>query len=357
MPRMANLQPRAITLGVVAGLAMLLVTPGAAPAQQATPEAAVQAALAALAPGYSARFTRTGGSELGGEVRFLSATSYALRVEDDRGSRIEYVFLDPDLYLRRSAALPGESDWTRQLWHPDAPLRGVDGIHPRLPLELLRAARDLRDVGLDPVTGDRRLDGTVSYWAAFKASYEDGISALDTPTVAATRWPLSIWLTPAGGVRLIELTFPEDNQLEVAPGVLSYAFDAVPPVLAAPAAADDIPSSLQVRPTRDGRRAALPLAESGSGATIRSSPFRSATGTFGIRLDPSVSGLDYSIWRIKRDRQLVATVGRVVGSSPVAVIPVTLPPGEYVVEVTLPEAADWSITIEDTEVDLNTAPS
>ena len=314
-------------------------------AQPREPADAVTAAVASLeARGYVARFTWVAGAVNRGEMRYRSPLAYGLRVEDETGVALEYLFLDPVLYDRRRTS--GDADWSgwrRRDWHPDLPIPGLTPYHPRLPLELLRAVRDLRaaEDGAPVV-----LEGRVSYAEAIAASYEEHLSGPARAGAGSAPLPLTIRLDGAGEVSQLVLRLIPPPSDPTPPSVLTYDFlPDEPPTLQEPSEAEEAEPWPFLRPGPARPSEALPLTLSGRGAAIESPPFRSPTGAFTAHVEPSPGEMQYRLWRIKRGRQLLAGFGASIGgarfTSPLGV----LPPGEYVLELILPEAVDWTVTI------------
>jgi hypothetical protein len=323
-------------------------------AQGPTPSEAVSAAVGALEQdGYIATFTLAGEGNAHGEVRFQSPTAYSLLFEDEFGAGLEYILLDSSLYSRYRQAGREWDVWERREWHPDAPILELASLHPRLPLEMLRLVEDLRDTGAADTAGTQRreIEGIVSYTAAFFASYEDvPVSAEQRQAIETTRWPLRIDLDPASG-RVEQLTLEVGTGVgaSAAPGTIIYGFTQTPPALTAPADAIERESTLALRPAPAEAVQALPLALEGRSDVILSAPFRTESGSVLVHLDPVLPDVQYRIWRIKRGSQLPAGFGAASGAGPDAegplTIPLTLAPGEYVVEIVLPEEVEWKLTI------------
>lgn len=331
----------------------MVAAPGGAivESQATTPTAAVQSAVAALERGYTAAFARNGGASNQGEARYESPSRYSLLVVEQSGAGVEYIVLDPDLYLRRTLAdeQGGWTEWTRQLWHPDAPVNSVEGLHPRMPMELLAKMVNPRDAGAGSVNGRpaRRIEGETSFLGAFLAAYSDSPNVYQD-RLARELWPLHVWLDATTGAPLrIEALFEEGNALGFVPGSLEYTFepDGAPVRLQAPQQSREVESNLRVRPLRDAPVANVPIEMQGSGTLISTPRFVSPTGSFTIEVEPAVSRMEYQVWRVKRGRQLIASYGSVLGRDAIASLPVNLAPGEYVVDVILPEDATWTLRI------------
>lgn len=338
-------------------LALVLVLAGVhSGAAQAPPAAeVVRAAVAALErDGYVARFRWDGSNPVTGEVRYETPLSYGMFIRDEHsGDAIEYLLIDPALYSRVYPA--GEdtpSEWIVRAWHPDAPIFGLTGYPPRLPLELLRAARSLTDSGEDTVDGRtlRRIEGMTSYFAALTASYNDVPAPTERQqTLAAASVPLIVWLDPADG-RVVQVALVISPEVMMLPaGTLTYAFETLsaPLTLDPPADAREVESTLLVRPGPAQPAQLLPITVSGSGRVITAPPFITEGGLFRVTLTPTISDLQYQLWRVKRDRLLIAGFGALTGPGGSATIPFALQPGEYVFEVQLPEPTDWTLTIEE----------
>jgi hypothetical protein len=355
----AEIVRRWVGLGLallVAGLSSVLWDGAAAAAAQPMPaDAAVRAVVERLATdGYVAEFDWAGTNPLHGEVRFGSPLAYGMRVtEEETDTTVEYLLVDPDLYSRTFPSgeeLP--TPWVRRVWHPDAPIEGLTGYPPGLPLELLRHARDLTDTEVE--TADvrrlRRIEGRTSYFAALIASYNDVPAPTERQqTLAATLVPLRVWLDEASSaVTRMEMTIPPEAA-GLPLGTLAYDFreaDAAQ-ALEPPADAREVESGLLLRPGPTAAAEPLPIALSGSGRLIAPPPFVTTGGIFRITLTPTSSDLQYQLWRVKRGRQLIAGLGTLVGPGGSVTIPFVLQPGEYVFEVQLPEAADWVLMIEE----------
>jgi hypothetical protein len=355
--------PRRLVPALIVALAVVLLA-GRAPglpalAQPRTPEAVLAAALASLeSHGYVVRFTGEAANAYDGEMRYQSPLAYSLLVEDDSGGAFEYVFLEPVLYTRRRSAEDGAwSGWQQRQWHPDLPIPGLIQYHPRLPLELLRAARDLRAV--DDGAAATTIEGRVSYLDALAASYEDQLAGPVRSVTATATLPLTVHLDAAGAIAqmALHLTLPMADQTP--PSVLTFEFvpDAVPS-LAAPAKAEEAEPYPFLRPGPSEPVQSLPLTVHGEGTEVQSAPFIVETGSFTARLEPAVPSVQYRIWRVKRGRQLLAGVGAIAGiagmesPSTLALPTRDLPPGEYVLELTLPEPISWTLTIEDVPADM-----
>ena len=339
-----------VARALVLGLAVAVLSVGEwgspAAAQPPGPAEAVASAVASLeAGGYVARFTWEGDALNWGEVRYQSPLTYGLRLEDDTGAALEAVFLDPVLYDRRRPAGAAEwSGWRRRDWHPDLPIPGLTPYHPRLALELLRAVREPRPAE----DGERPgvLEGQVSYAEAIAASYEEQLSATLRAAAGSTLLPLTIHLDAAGQVSQIVLRLIPSPSDPTPASVLTYDF--VPdelPALQAPFEAEEAEPWPFLRAGPEQAVEALPLTLSGQGATIQSPPFLSTTGAFTADVEPSLGEMQYRLWRVKRGRQLLAGFGVSVGGARFASPPGALPPGEYVLELILPAAVDWSVTI------------
>ena len=320
-------------------------------AQPAPPGDAVAAAVAALEPGYVARFAWSGGRTTFGEVRYLSPVAYSLLLEDERGAGLEYVMLDPVLYNRtRAAGDDAWEPWLQREWHADAPVNEVMEYHPRLPLELLRAARDLRDTDPSDASPLRRIDGSVNFLAALTASYDEALAPPFAATAEGSVWPLAIWLGPSDGrVVRLQLTVPASPEQADRASVLEYTFQTGEPLLTTPSEAREVESALRVRPAPEAAPESLPLTVRGSGSLAVSPPFVTASGSFMATLNPGFTSLQYELWRTKRGRQLVAGFGAIVGlgTGRLSTVPLVLNPGEYVLEVELPEDVEWTLTIEE----------
>jgi hypothetical protein len=274
-----------------------------------------------------------------------------MRVTDEEaGTTLEYLLRDPDLYTRE--VLDDEemsSPWVRRVWHADAPIEGLTGYPPALPLELLRDMREAVDAGAETVDGRRlrRIDGRTSYFAALIASYND----VPAPTarqqmLAGTLVPLSIWLDEGRNtIARMEMTIPADAE-GLPAGTLTYEFtdSDVGQALTPPDVARQVESGLLLRPGPTEAVESLPITLSGSGRAITPPPFITS-GAFRVTLTPTSSDLQYQLWRVKRGRQLLAGLGTLVGPGGSVTIPFVLQPGEYVFEVQLPEAADWTLEI------------
>lgn len=323
--------------------------PGAAQAPPAA--AAIQAAAAALErDGYVATISFEGGGATG-EVRYQSSSAFSLLITGEDGSSLEYILLDPDLYSRRRAAGSGVwSGWARRTWHPDAPITGLETYHPRVPLELLRAAVALRDAGtgMDAGLMVRRIDGESDFAAAVFAAYgEEGFGAAGPLFSAQGTWPLRVELDGDGRVRRMELTVPPSEAGLMDGGALVYTFEATtaPVTLAAPAESTPAADGLQAPPRPEAATQTLPLTMQGSGRTISTPPFSVTMAGFEVKLDPAIPDLQYVVYRIKRDRQLFAAAGSLTGGGGVATLPLPLPPGEYVLQIELPRETDWTLTV------------
>lgn len=316
-------------------------------AQPVDAATAVREAASALAgSGYSARFTSSLTESATAELRFQSPTAYSALVRDASGEAIEYILLDPDLYSRRQAATEAEwSAWRRQQWHPDAPMNGLTTFHPRLPLELLRGATDLRPAGLEETPGGAltRIDGGVSYVAALFAVYED----VPLAGVESTTWPVSVWLDSTGQVQRLELRVPPTGDEDFREAVLRFEFEhrAAPLILTAPAESTEVESALVQRAAPPGEARPLPVSLSGSGRVL-ATPLLSTTGGLNVTVNSPLPGLDYQVWRVKRGRLLVAAFGTVTGPGGTIRFSLPLPPGEYLIEMVLPSEAEVTITLE-----------
>jgi hypothetical protein len=342
----------------VVGLCVTLLGTVRAGGEQGMPAGdAVRGAADRLAQdGYVAQFRWSGTNPVSGEVRYSSPLAYGMRVVDEgSGATLEYLLLDPDLYSRE---IPPDAEmpvrWLRRAWHPDAPIAGLTGYPPGLPLELLRSARETADAGIETVDGRRlyRIDGVTSYFAALIASYND----VPAPTerqqmLAATLVPLRVWLDETrGDLARMEMTIPMDAAA-LPPGTLTYDFsDAGPaPDLEPPEDARMVESDLLLRPGPTVPVESLPITLTGSGRLIAPPPFVTHGGIFRVTLTPTITDLQYQLWRIKRGRQLIAGLGTIVGPGGTVTIPFVLQPGEYVFEVQLPEPADWTVEIEEVQ--------
>jgi len=323
----------------------------------------VQAAVARLTgAGYIAQFRASGdGLTVSGEARYGTPVAYGLLIQQEQGAGYEYLLLDPDLYFRGfDSETASWTPWQRRNWHADAPLEAVLAYHPRLPLELMRFADDLRDEGEEQTDSgsQRRISGMARYYAALSASYEDVLVPNERGRrLGQTRWPLTLWLDVASGdIRRLELTIGDGPELGTEPAGdaprprvasrLTYTFEsmAVATVLTPPANARDVPGvAFQEAP--EGEPQALPITSQGATATITTPVFTAESGTFAVVLRPAVSNLQYRVWRVKRGRLLSAAIGSLLVINPTVRIPFELPPGQYLVELVYPEAVDWEVTI------------
>jgi hypothetical protein len=326
-------------------------------AQVQDPTSAVAAAVASLeANGYIARFSAEGEGVVRGVMRYQSSLAYGLFVEDQTGAALEYVFLDPVLYDRRRSAEDGTwSGWQRREWHPDLPIEGLIPYHPRLPLELLRGARDLR---ADEAIGQpQALEGRVSFPEAIAASYEDRPSEAFRGALESALIPLSIHLGPSGAVARLVLRAAPSAPDAGPPSTFTVDFlmDEAP-VLVAPSEAKEAAPSPFLRAGPVLPVQSLPLTQSGRGDQIELPPFVSTTGAFTARIEPPLGGAQYRLWRVKRGRQLLAAVGAVVGEGGLVFPSLALPPGEYVLEVSLPQVADWTLTVTEVPAPTEMSP-
>jgi hypothetical protein len=326
-------------------------------AQVPDPARAMEAAVARLeADGYVARFTAEGEGVVRGVMRYQSSLAYGLFVEDQTGAALEYVFLDPALYDRRRSAEDGTwSGWQRREWHPDLPIEGLIPYHPRLPLELLRGVRDLR---VDEAGGQPQvLEGRVSFPEAIAASYEDRLSDAFRGVVESALTPLSIHLDPSDGVTRLVLRAGSSASDAAPPSTFTVDFlTNEAPALSAPSEAKEAAASPFLRAGPVLPVQSLPLMQTGSGDEIELPPFVSTTGAFTARIEPALGGAQYRLWRVKRGRQLLAAVGAVVGGDGLVLPSLALPPGEYVLEVSLPQAVDWTLTITEIPAPTEMAP-
>ncbi len=352
--RRAGLLPVLLLVGLYV-LTLCAVRTGAA--QSVAAADAVRGAADRLTQdGYVAQFRWSGTNPVSGELVYRSPLAYGMRVLDEgSGTTLEYLLLDPDLYSRQIPA--GEEmpvPWLRRVWHPDAPIAGLTGYPPGLPLELLRGARDTTESGIETIDGRglRRIDGVTSYFAALIASYND----VPAPTerqqmLAATLVPLRVWLDEArGSVARMEMTIPPDA-VALPPGTLTYEFSDTEPAveLEPPEDARMVESDLLLRPAPTTPVESLPISLSGSGRLIAPPPFVTNGGIFRVTLTPTITDLQYQLWRMKRGRLLIAGLGTIVGPGGTVTIPFVLQPGEYVFEVQLPEPADWTVEIEEVQ--------
>ena len=347
---------------VLALLVLLCLSSGSTEpvtAQAAPPAEAVAAAAALLEQeGYVARFSWAGRRSFNGELRYQSPVAYGLLIEDPMEATVEYLMLDPTLYIRELPAGATEwRSWRAVEWHPDVPIPGLTQYHPRLPLELLRAARELRDTGAGgpfprPARG---IEGVVSYFAAVIASYDEVPAGPTRQMLNETApWPLTIWLDAEGGraLQLVVHVPPAEDGSDPA-GTLTFSFDALGEDLALrrPVEAETGTSPLQIRPAPAEPAQSLPLTLSGRGRVIRSPLFVSGAGGFQVRLGPGFAEVEYQVWRVKRGRLLFAGLGTQVSTSATDVLPgvlhFPLAPGEYVVEIALPGESEWTLTIEE----------
>jgi hypothetical protein len=130
------------------------------------------------------------------------------------------------------------------------------------------------------------------------------------------------------------------------------------PALAAPTEFEQAEPTPFLRPGPSEPARSLPFTLSGEGAEIQTPPFITQTGEFTARIEPGVTSLQYRIWRVKRGRQLLAALGTAASTSEralpgLALPPASLPPGEYVLELVLPEATHWSLTVEEVPSDMS----
>ena len=337
---------RALPPLLVVALLLGLAVRRPATAQAPSPAESVAAAADALeASGYVARFTWVAEGGTRGEVRYRSQTAYGLLVEDDAGAALEYVFLDPDLYTRhRPSGDASWRDWERRPWHPDLPLEGLVQYHPRLPLELLRRARDLR--AAEGAGREGEIEGRVSYVEAIAGAYEDEVPGAIRSALGTTLLPLTVRLDAAGAVAAIVLRVTPPPDSPTPPSVLTYELLPDAPSLAAPEGAGEGEPSPFLRPGPFQPPRSLPLTLRGFGSEVRPPPFLSESGLFSVRVDPPLGDVQYRLWRVKRGAQLLAAVGTSVGAAGLALPVLALPPGEYVLEISLPQAVEWTITVE-----------
>lgn len=342
-------------LGTLVLLAVgLLRTPITISAQGGSAALAVSSAVAILErEGYVAGFRLEGSRTLQGEMRYASPLAYSLSLRNEDGAELEYILLDFVLYSR-ALPQPGGAwePWERREWHPDVPVGSLQSFHPRLPLELLRAATSLT-VAAAPADepGATLIEGRGDFGRALLAAYEEPPDAADARR--ASEQPLNVTLDrQSGRARGLSLTIPPGAEGAFS-GVITFEFRdmAGPLELRAPAEAIDIPSPLEQRPAPEQASQPLPLQSPGDGSEIASAPFVTG-GSFLVTLSPGGSGLQYTVWRIKRGRQLVAAFGSVIGVGDSATIGVTrlsfsLPPGEYLFTAQQPEPSPWILLIQD----------
>lgn len=321
-------------------------------AQPLPPAVAIQRAVADLeSRGYVASFRREGGDAVRGVVAFGSPVAYRLRIEPEEEPGFEYLVLDFALFTR---VLPPNADpggWERRQWHPDVPIDPGSGYHPRMPLELARLLSDPRDAGRVTESGQtlRLIEGNSSFAAALLASHEDG-PARGAAVQAITRntWPVRLWLDDTTGALVrLELTIPPGNVIEAPPGSITYDFAAsdTPKQLEPPSDAIDVPSRLALRDTPPGPPMPLPLAMEGRGTVLETPLFRLDQGTLLMALSQVSSGTTYRLWRSKRGALLVSAIGTVTGAGGATTLPLELPPGDYVLEITFPTELETRLTL------------
>jgi hypothetical protein len=342
--------PRLLLALCLLSSAFCLLPSSAVVAQSQPPAEAIARAVALLErEGYSAPFSLQGGG-VSGLARYQTSTAYALTVEGDDGVLIEYILLDPTLYTRITPLGWPPPAWEQTLWHPDIPVPGLTAYHPRLPLELLRAGEDWREAGAGP-DGARRLEGAVRYITAVYASYEDAPnSAQRGSALGMMRWPLAVELDPVSGLpRALTLEIPAGAGENRVPTTLSYHDFSIGPRLTPPPDAVERESPLILRDAPSGEAQALPLAIQGEGTRIRTPVFRSDGGGVSLRLSPAQSDIQLSLWRIKRGRLLLAGFATAIVGGGEEDLEFAFPatPGDYVVEVELPDPASWSLSVED----------
>lgn len=335
---------------LIAVVIVVVMTTMTASAQAEPPAEAVARAVALLErEGYSAPFTLLGGG-VTGLARYQSSTAYALTIEGDDGVEIEYILLDPTLYTRVTPFGRPRPAWERTLWHPDIPVPGLTAYHPRLPLELLRAGEEWREAGAGP-EGARRLEGTVRYITAVYASYEDAPNATQQRSpLGMMRWPVAVELDAVSGLpRTLSLSIPAGAGENSAAATLSYRDFSTGPRLAPPPDAVERDSPLILREAPTGETQALPLDVQGEGTRIRTPVFRSDAGSVSLRISPAQSDVQISLWRVKRGRLLLAAFATAVVGGEEQDLEFAFPatPGEYIVEVQLPDPASWRLMVED----------
>lgn len=340
--------------GLVALWIVAAAVGGLAPAvaQQPSPAGAIQLAIAELeSRGYVASFRREGGDTVRGEVAFGSPVAYRLRIEPETEAGFEYLVLDFALFTRVLPPNANPSGWERRQWHPDVPIDPGSGYHPRMPLELARLLRDPRDAGRVTEGGQtlRRIEGDSSFAAALLASHEDG-PARGAAVQAITRnvWPVRLWLDDTTGALVrLQLTIPPGNVIEAPPGSITYDFAAsdTPKQLEPPSDAIDVPSRLALRDTPAGLPMPLPLVMEGRGTVLETPLFRLDQGTLLMALSQVSSGTTYRLWRSKRGALLVSAIGTVTGAGGATILPLELPPGDYVLEITFPMELETTLTL------------
>jgi hypothetical protein len=290
-----------ITLAAVLILVVATVVAGAGAQGLSPAEAAFRAVALLEQDGYTTSFRLIDGG-LSGLARYQSSGAYALEMADADGAATEYILLDPILYARVTPRAGPPSAWEWMRWHADIPVPGLAEYHPRLPLELLRAANDWREAGLG-ADGARRLEGTVRYITAFYAAYEDSPTLVQERSALGTmRWPLAVELDPIGGLpRALSLEIPAGFGGNNVPAMLSYGRFSPGPRLSPPDAVEG-DAHLAVRDAPSGALSALPLTLQGEGRSIRTPVFHSEAGMVSLRLSPGQSGVQLALWRVKRGR-------------------------------------------------------
>jgi hypothetical protein len=213
----------------------------------------------------------------------------------------------------------------------------------------MRSATDLRDLAEQSVGPDRlrTIEGIASYTAAFYAAYEDlPPTPAQRAAVLSTRWPLTVRLDPATGrvVQLVLETLTDDG---AASGAMTYTFAEPAPIHLTPPpdAVDRGGAAARTAPEQPVH--AIPLQVDGQGAALSTPPFRAGGGTIVLSIDANIDGAQYQIWRIKRGRLLSAGLGAALANERPIVVRLDLVPGDYVIEVQLPDSVSWTLSIEE----------
>jgi hypothetical protein len=121
--------------GLIGAVLIVALTLAAGPtrAHDLPPDEAIAAAVAMLEQqGYVASFARAAEPLIHGEVRYQASDAYSLLLETDPEAAVEYILLDPFLYIRARRGDAWEG-WERRPWHPDVPVPDLAALHPRLP--------------------------------------------------------------------------------------------------------------------------------------------------------------------------------------------------------------------------------
>lgn len=335
-------------------VAMVAIRSEQATAQPLDPMGAVSGAAARLAEqGYVIRFARDGGELIRGEVAFGSPVAYRLRVEPDQRSGFEYVVREFTLFTRVLGpdGKPPQP-WEQRRWHPDVPIDAGAAYHPRVPLELLRGAANLRAVATEVRDGQglHRIDADVSLAAAIIASAEDTPSRDDAvQSLIRERWPLSIWLTADGALAAMELTIPAENVLRAAEGAIRYQVlpADTPRLLDPPDDASEAESGVVLREPPPGEVVSPPFAVAATASTLVTPVFRLESGALVLSVSAITPTTSYRLWRLKRGYLLGAGFGTVSGTGSGLRLPLELPPGEYLIEVTFTSEIAATLTISE----------